>query len=403
MNFEPTPRAKDLFERARNFIENEIRPFEDDCRRWVSNPDNLWKRWPKIEELKDKARGEGLWNLFLPHAHGDYAQGWSNLEYAPVAELTGGCTAAPEIFNCSAPDTGNMEVLKMFGTPEQQERWLIPLLEGKIRSAFAMTEPRVASSDATNIETSIVLEGDEYVVNGVKWWTSGVMDPLCEVLIVMGKTDPSAPRHQQQSVVIVPLNTPGVKIERHLSMFGYSNSPGGDAEVSFTNVRVPKENLVLGEGRGFEIAQGRLGPGRIHHSMRLIGAAQRCLDLMIDRADSRVAFGSKLSEKTSIRQEIAKSFLEIEQARLLTLKTADKMDREGNKVAKDLIAAITVVGPQMCQQVADRAIQIHGGMGASDDTPIALYWAWSRALRIADGPDEVHLEQLGRNLIKYRQ
>lgn len=403
MNFEFTPKMQDLYDRAKRFIDTEIRPLENDWWQWNHKPENLWKVWPEMEGLKDKARAEGLWNLFLPHAYGDYAQGFSNLEYAPVAELTGACTPASEIFNCMAPDTGNMEVLKMFGTPAQQEQWLIPLLEGKIRSAFLMTEPQVASSDATNIETSIVADGDDYVINGRKWWISGIMDPRCEILIVMGKTNPDAPKHQQQSMILIPRNTPGVKIERCLTVFHSMNSPGGEAEVSLSNVRVPRDNLLLGEGRGFEIAQGRLGPGRIHHSMRMVGAAQRCLELMIERADSRVAFGKKLSEQSSVRQDIARSFCEIQQARLLTLQAADKMDREGNRAAMDLIAAITIVGPSMCQQVADRAIQIHGGMGVSDDTPIAYYWTLARYIRIADGPDEVHMDQLGRRLIKQYQ
>ncbi|NKI15840.1 acyl-CoA dehydrogenase [Spongiibacter sp. KMU-166] len=403
MNFEFTPKMQDLYDRAKRFIETEIRPLENDWWQWNHKPENLWKVWPEMEGLKDKARAEGLWNLFLPHAYGDYAQGFSNLEYAPVAELTGACTPASEIFNCMAPDTGNMEVLKMFGTPAQQEQWLIPLLEGKIRSAFLMTEPQVASSDATNIETSIVADGDDYVINGRKWWISGIMDPRCEILIVMGKTNPDAPKHQQQSMILIPRNTPGVKIERCLTVFHSMNSPGGEAEVSLSNVRVPRDNLLLGEGRGFEIAQGRLGPGRIHHSMRMVGAAQRCLELMIERADSRVAFGKKLSEQSSVRQDIARSFCEIQQARLLTMQAADKMDREGNRAAMDLITAITIVGPSMCQQVADRAIQIHGGMGVSDDTPIAYYWTLARYIRIADGPDEVHMDQLGRRLIKQYQ
>jgi len=400
MNFEFTPKMQDLYDRAKTFIDNEIRLLEDDYWHWNHAPENLWKRWPKMEELKDKARGEGLWNLFLPHGYKEHAEGYSNLEYAPVAELTGSCLPASEIFNCMAPDTGNMEVLAMYGTEAQKEQWLIPLLEGKIRSAFLMTEPAVASSDATNIETSIVADGDDYVINGRKWWITGIMDPLCEILVVMGKTDPNAPVHAQQSMILVPRNTPGVKIERCMPVFHSMNSPAGEAEVSLTNVRVPKENLLLGEGRGFEVAQGRLGPGRIHHSMRMIGAAQRCLELMTQRADSRVAFGSKLSKKSSIRQDIAKSFYEIQQARLLTLQAADKMDREGNKAAMDLIAAITVVGPNVCQQVADRAIQVHGGMGVCDDTPVAYYWTLARYIRITDGPDEVHMDQLARKLIK---
>lgn len=400
MQFEFTPRMLDLQQRAKKFIENEVRPLEKDWWDWNHNHDNLWKRWPEMDRLKDKAKGEGLWNLFMPHPIPGHAEGYTNLEYAPVAELTGGCIPSSEIFNCMAPDTGNMEVLAMFGSEAQKEQWLVPLLEGKIRSAFLMTEPAVASSDATNVETSIVADGDDYVINGRKWWISGIMDPTCEILIVMGKTDPDAPKHQQQSMILVPRNTPGVKIERCTTVFHSMNSPGGEAEVLLDNVRVPKENLLLGEGRGFEIAQGRLGPGRIHHSMRMIGAAQRSLELMTQRAEDRVAFGKKLSEQGSIRQDIAKSFFEIQQARLLTFQAADKMDREGNKAAMDLIAAITIVAPNMCQTVADRAIQVHGGMGVCDDTPIAYYWTLARYIRIADGPDEVHMDQLARRLIK---
>ncbi|ROZ68735.1 acyl-CoA dehydrogenase family protein [Ramlibacter sp. WS9] len=400
MDFTFTSKAQDLHDRAARFIDREVRPLELEWFQWNNDPANLWKAWPKLDALKDKARGEGLWNLFMPHPIPGHAEGWTNLEYAPVAELTGACIPASEIFNCSAPDTGNMEVLSMFGSPAQQERWLVPLLEGRIRSAFLMTEPRVASSDATNVETSIVRDGDDYVINGLKWWISGIMDERCEVLIVLGKTDPTAPKHRQQSMILVPRNAPGVKIERTMLCFGRHNSPGGEAEVSLTNVRVPKENLILGEGRGFEVAQGRLGPGRIHHSMRMIGSAQRCLELMIERAESRVAFGRKLSEQSSIRQDIALSYYETQQVRLLTLQAADKMDREGNKAAMDLIAAITVAAPRMAQQVADRTIQVHGGMGVSDDTPAAIYWTNSRVIRIADGPDEVHLDQLARLLIK---
>lgn len=400
MQFEFTPRMLDLQERARKFIEDEVRPVEKECWDWNHNHENLWKRWPGLEPLKEKAKAAGLWNLFMPHPIPGHAEGFTNLEYAPVAELTGGCLLASEVFNCQAPDTGNMEVLAMFGSEAQKEQWLVPLLEGKIRSAFLMTEPAVASSDATNIETSITSDGDDYVINGRKWWISGIMDPLCEILIVMGKTDPNGPKHQQQSMILVPRNTPGVVIERCTTVFHSMNSPGGEAEVLLDNVRVPKENLLLGEGRGFEIAQGRLGPGRIHHSMRMIGAAQRCLELMIQRADNRVAFGKKLSEQGSIRQDIAKSFFEIQQARLLTFQAADKMDREGNKAAMDLISAITIVAPNMCQTVADRAIQVHGGMGVCDDTPIAYLWTLARYIRIADGPDEVHMDQLARRLIK---
>jgi len=307
---------------------------------------------------------------------------------------------APKIFNCSAPDTGNMEVLAKFGTEEQKSDWLSPLLDGRIRSAFVMTEPGVASSDATNVETSIVREGDEYVINGRKWWISGIMEPECELLLVMGKSDPEAERHVQQSTIIVPRNTPGVSIVRNLRTFNNWHSPGGESEVLLDNVRVPVSNMILGEGRGFEIAQGRLGPGRIHHCMRSIGQAQRALELMCMRAENRVAFGRKLSAQGSVRQDIGRSFIEIEQARLLTLKAADAMDRYGNKKALDLIAAIKIVAPQMAQTVADRAMQVHGAMGFCDDTPIAEAFLVNRFLRMADGPDEVHMNQLGRLKVK---
>jgi acyl-CoA dehydrogenase len=400
MNFEHTDKVKALISKLEAFMDEHVYPNEEDRHHWVHDPANLWKPWPKLPELKAKAKAQGLWNLFLPHEYGEFSPGLTNLEYAPLAEIMGRAPAASEIFNCSAPDTGNMEVLAKFGTPEQQANWLMPLLAGDIRSAYVMTEPQVASSDATNLETSIIPDGDDYVINGRKWWISGVMNPECSLMLVMGKTLFDNPRHQQHSTIIVPRDTPGVSIVRTTTVFGSQNSPGGEAELLFDNVRVPKENLILGEGRGFEIAQGRLGPGRIHHCMRSIGQAQRCLEIMARRVDSRVAFGRKLSEQGSIRQDVARSFCEIEQARLLTLKAADQMDRYGNKVAKDLIAAIKVIAPQMAQTVADRAIQVHGGMGVSDDTPIAYLFTLNRYLRIADGPDEVHMAQLGKSKIR---
>jgi acyl-CoA dehydrogenase len=400
MNFEHTDKVNGLIAQLEAFMAEHVYPNEADRHHWVHDPANLWKPWPKLRELQKIAKSQGLWNLFLPHEYGEFSPGLSNLEYAPLAEIMGRSPAASEIFNCAAPDTGNMEVLAKFGTPEQQATWLHPLLNGEIRSAYVMTEPQVASSDATNLETSIIRDGDDYVINGRKWWISGIMNPECKLLLVMGKTLFDNPRHQQHSTIIVPRDTPGVSIVRTTTVFGSLNSPGGEAELLFENVRVPKENLILGEGRGFEIAQGRLGPGRIHHCMRSIGQAQRCLEIMARRADSRVAFGRKLSEQGSIRQDIARSFCEIEQARLLTLKAADQMDRYGNKVAKDLIAAIKVVAPQMAQTVADRAIQVHGGMGVSDDTPIAYLFTLNRYLRIADGPDEVHMAQLGKSKIR---
>jgi acyl-CoA dehydrogenase len=396
MNFEYSDKVKDLITRVEAFMDKHVYPNESIRSEWIHDPANQWKVWPGTDAIKDKARTEGLWNLFLPHEYGAFGKGLTNLEYAPLAELMGRVGWSSEFFNCSAPDTGNMELLAKYGTPEQQDRWLKPLLDGKIRSAYAMTEPDVASSDATNVSTTIVRDGDDYVINGRKWWISGMMDPRLEVILLLGKTLPDAPRHQQHSVVIIPRNTPGVEIVRSLSVFGTYHSPGGHVEMTFDNVRVPAGNLVLGEGRGFEIAQGRLGPGRIHHCMRSIGQAQRALEYMARRVDSRTAFGRKISTQGSIRQEIAKSFCEIEQARLLTLKAADAIDRLGAKGAKDLIAAIKVVAPQMAQTVADRAIQAFGGMGVSGDTPVANIFLTNRFVRITDGPDEVHMAQLGK-------
>ncbi len=400
MNFDHTDKVKELIAKLEAFMDKHIYPAEEEHYAWVTDPANLWKHWPGVEALKEKARAEGLWNLFLPEEYGDLSPGLTNLEYAPLAEIMGRVPWSSEVFNCAAPDTGNMEVLAKYGSPQQQERWLKPLLDGKIRSAYVMTEPQVASSDATNLETTIFPDGDDYVINGRKWWISGVMDERCEVMLVMGKTLMDNPRHQQHSTIIVPRDTPGWKIVRNLKVFGSKNSPGGEAELLFENCRVPKENLILGEGRGFEIAQGRLGPGRIHHCMRSIGQAQRALEIMARRVENRVAFGKKLADQSSIRQDVAKSFCEIEQARLLTLKAADSMDKYGNKVAKDLIAAIKIVAPQMAQNVTDRAIQAHGGMGVSDDTPIAGFFTLNRFVRIADGPDEVHMSQLGKQKIK---
>jgi acyl-CoA dehydrogenase len=353
-----------------------------------------------MENWKKLAQAKGLWNLFLPKDYGDLSPGLTNLEYAPLAEKMGSLAFASEVFNCSAPDTGNMETIAKYGTDQQKEQWLKPLMKGEIRSAFLMTEPAVASSDATNIETSIVREGDEYVINGRKWWSSGAMNPHCKVYILMGKTDFSAPKHVQQSMILVPANAPGVEIIRPMEVFGSVDSPEGHAEIELTNVRVPVGNILLGEGRGFEIAQGRLGPGRIHHCMRLIGAAQRSLDLMCKRANQRTAFGRDLIKFSSVRQDIAKSECEIQQARLLTLAAADKIDRFGVKEAKNLIAMIKITVPQVACNVIDRAIQIHGGMGVSQDTPLAGFYVYARCIRLADGPDEVHMFQLGRNLAK---
>ena len=400
MNFNYSQKSLNLQDRLNNFIKEYIIPIEDEFLAFHDNPENIWKRFPKTDLLKQKAKEEGLWNLFLPKDYGELSPGLTNLEYAPLAEIMGKKIWISEIFNCSAPDTGNMEVLAKYGNASQKKRWLTPLMKGEIRSAFLMTEPQVASSDATNIETSIVLEGDEYVINGRKWWSSGAMDPNCKVAIVMGKTDISKPRHQQQSMVLVPMDTKGLEIIRPLSVFGYKDSPEGHAEIVLDNVRVPKENLILGEGRGFEIAQGRLGPGRIHHCMRLVGMAQYALELMSKRALERETFGKKFHQYSSIRQEVAKSQCEIEQARLLTLSAADKMDKLGNKEAKDLIAMIKIVAPNMALKVIDRAIQIFGGKGVSSDTYLAHYFAIARILRLADGPDEVHMYQLGKSCIK---
>jgi acyl-CoA dehydrogenase len=399
MNFEHTDKVKALIARLEAFMDEHVYPIEVERHHWHGDPANAWKRWPGTEAIKEKAREAGLWNLFLPREYAPYSPGLTNLEYAPLAEIMGRVYGASELFNCSAPDTGNMEVLAKYGSPEQKERWLEPLLRGEIRSSYAMTEPDVASSDATNIQTTIRRDGDDYVINGRKWWISGMMDPLTKLIIVLGRTSDDAPSHQRHTQIIVPRDTPGVTVVRPLTVFHALHSPGGHVEMLFDDVRVPKENVILGEGRGFEIAQGRLGPGRMHHCMRAIGQAQRALELMCRRADSRVAFGRKLSDQGSIRQDVAWSFCEIEQARLLTLKAADAIDRLGGKGARDLIAAIKAVAPRMAQTVADRAIQVHGGMGVSDDTPLAGIFATSRYLRLADGPDEVHLSQLGKLVV----
>ena len=396
MDFDYNDTTNALLARIEAFMDAHVYPSERAYSDWMDDPANLWSQWPGMERLKGLARSQGLWNLFLPREYGRFSPGLTNLEYAPLAEIFGRVPWSSEVFNCAAPDTGNMEVLAKHGSPEQQEQWLTPLLEGEIRSAYVMTEPQVASSDATNIETSIVRDGDDYVINGRKWWISGVRNPACKLLILMGKSNPDAPRHQQFSTIIIPRDTPGVTIVRDLKLLGTLNPPGGEVEMRFDNVRVPKDNLILGEGRGFEIAQGRLGPGRIHHCMRSIGQAQRALEIMCARVDGRVAFGKKLADQSSIRQDVAKSFCEVEMARLLTLKAADAMDKVGNKAAKDLIAAIKVVAPTMAHQVVDRAIQSHGAMGLSDDTPLAEFLTINRYVRIADGPDEVHMSQLGK-------
>lgn len=399
MNFDYSDTSLALQEKLKDFMETHIHPIEKEVESFHQNPENNWKRWPGLEDLKQKAKDAGLWNIFLPASYGALSPGLSNLEYAPLAEIMGRILWSSEIFNCSAPDTGNMEVLAKYGTTEQQEKWLKPLMNGEIRSAFLMTEPEVASSDATNIETAIISDGNDYIINGRKWWSSGAMDPNCKIAIVMGKTDFDAPRHVQQSMILVPMYSPGLKIERALSVFGYTDSPEGHAEIILENVRVPKSNLLLGEGRGFEIAQGRLGPGRIHHCMRLIGMAQRSLEIMSERTIQRKPFGRTLDTFSSIRQDIALSACEIEQTRLLVLSAADKMDKVGNKEAKDVIAMIKIVTPQMALRVIDRAIQILGGKGVGSDTPLAHFFVAARMLRLADGPDEVHMSQLGKSTI----
>jgi acyl-CoA dehydrogenase len=393
MNFEQSARSQNLLERLAAFMEAHVYPNEATFRQQVAAGDR-WQPTAIVEELKVRARAAGLWNLFLPDS--EYGAGLTNSEYAPLCEMMGRSPFAAEVFNCSAPDTGNMEVLVRYGAPEQRRRWLEPLLAGEIRSCFAMTEPDVASSDATNIQASIVRAGDEYVINGRKWWMSGAGDPRCAFAIFMGKTDPAAERHRQQSMILVPMDTPGLTIRRLLPVFGYDDAPHGHAEVLFENVRVPASNLLAGEGRGFEIAQGRLGPGRIHHCMRLVGAAERALERMCQRVTSRVAFGKPLAEQGTIRADIAESRLEIEQARLLTLKAAFLMDTVGNKAARGEIAMIKVVVPRMALRVLDRAIQAHGAAGVSDDAGLASVWAHARTIRLADGPDEVHREAIAR-------
>lgn len=402
MNFDYSPKVQELRKRLLSFFDEYIYPNEETYHRQAEEGER-WQPVQIIEDLKPKARAAGLWNLFLPES--EHGAGLTNLEYAPLCEIMGGVPWSPEVFNCSAPDTGNMEVLSRYGSKEQKEKWLKPLLEGEIRSCFAMTEPDVASSDATNIKSSIKHEevardGDHYVINGRKWWTSGAGDPRCKIAIFMGKTDPAGPKHKQQSMILVPMDTKGVTVKRMLTVFGYDDAPHGHAEVIFEDVRVPVSNMLLGEGRGFEIAQGRLGPGRIHHCMRLIGVAERSLQAMCKRVKSRVAFGKTIAEMGTIRADIARSRMEIEQARLLVLKAAYMMDTVGNKEARAEIAMIKVIAPNMALRVIDRAIQAHGGGGVCQDFGLAKAWASSRTLRLADGPDEVHSEAVAKIELK---
>ena len=394
MDFEYSERTKELQARVQDFMDRYIYPNEDLYYEQVYGGDNPWKAVPILEELKEKAKAEGLWNLFLPES--ERGAGLTNMEYAPLCEIMGRVHWASEVFNCSAPDTGNMEVLERYGTPEQKKQWLEPLLNGEIRSAFAMTEPRVASSDATNIESRIERDGDHYVINGLKWWTSGIGDPRCKIMIFMGKTDPSAPTYRQQSMILVPTDTPGIKVVRMLKVMGFDDAPHGHGEVLFENVRVPKENMLLGEGRGFEIAQGRLGPGRIHHCMRIIGVAERALEMMCKRGTERVTWGEPIADRDNFRERIANARINIEMCRLLVLKAAYMMDTVGNKAARQEIAMIKVAAPNMALKVIDDAMQAHGGGAMSQAFKLSYMWARMRALRFADGPDEVHRQQIAK-------
>jgi len=396
MGFQASERVIQLNAQLQAFMEEHIYPREHDWEAFTLDQDNLWQVPPWYDDLREKAKAEGLWNLFLPHEYGDWSPGLTNVQIAPLFETMSKVMWAQGVFNCNAPDRGNMEVLAKYGTAEQQERWLKPLLAGEIRSAYAMTEPQVASSDATNMELEIKRDGDEYVLNGRKWWTTGAVNPRCEIMLVMGKSNPENDRHHQHSTILVPRNAPGVKLVRTLRVFDSLHSPGGEAELLFENVRVPVSNMIKGEGCGFEIAQGRLGPGRFQYAMGLVGAAQRCLELMCERADERVAFGEKLIKKTSVQHEIARCRCEIEQCRLLTMQAAEVMDQEGLKGAIPYVAMVKIVAPNMAQNVADRAMQVFGGMGVCEDTMIPAVFTLARFSRIADGPDEVHMSQLAK-------
>ncbi|MDA7600269.1 acyl-CoA dehydrogenase family protein [Gammaproteobacteria bacterium] len=396
MAYQIGEKAKAIHERLKIFMEQHIYPREKDYDEFTSNHENLWQYPDWYEDLKKEAKKQELWNLFLPKEYAPWSPGLTNVEIAVLFETMSRSAWAQQVFNCNAPDRGNMEVLAKYGTPEQQKEWLDPLLDGKIRSAYAMTEPDVASSDATNMELQIKRDGDEYVLNGRKWWTTNVINPHCKIMLVMGKSNPGNSRHTQHSTILVPTDTPGVEIVRSLRVFGENHSPGGEGDVVFKNVRVPVTNLILGEGRGFEIAQGRLGPGRFQYAMMFVGMAQRSLELMCDRAQNRVAFGEALSQKTSVQHEIARSRCDIEQCRLLVMAAAEKMDNHGIDAARDYISMLKIVAPKMCEDVSSRAMQIFGGMGVCQDTPLAHIFTTSRFCRIADGPDEVHMSQLAK-------
>ena len=396
MDFDYSPKVLEAREQLEDFMHQHVYPAEREHHEFVMAAENLWKQPPIVEELKGKAKAAGIWNWFLPAEYGEFSPGFTNLEFAPLAEVMGRVPWSFEVFNCSAPDRGNMEVLAKFGSAEQQDQWLRPLLDGRIRSTYAMTEPQVASSDATNMQLTIERDGDHYVLNGRKWWSSNIMHPLNEVLVTMGVSNPDAPRHQRHSMILVPRDSPGLEVVRCVEVFGNYHSPAGHGELRYTDVRVPVGNIILGEGQGFTIAQGRLGPGRFQYAMTNVGMAQRMLDLMCARAEEREPFGKKISEQSSVRQDIARARCSIEQARLLVLKAAAEMDKAGAKGARDYISMVKIIGPKLAHDVAERAMQIFGGKGVSGDTPIAEMYVMGRLMRIADGPDEVHMNQLAK-------